>query len=133
MKECLQSISEKYPWSQSKFKMMVTLSFLTQVVRGTFFYGLDIYTDIQFTLDMYRQANRNFAADFVNCKAAFDQHFDFAIENCKMSFDKSECSKSIAQVYLVRTRRNILGCPTKYELERVLKELLEDLCNNNLL
>ena len=98
LRDCLTSISEKYPWSDGKYKMMLAWSFIVQFIRGSLFYCLDVYTDIQFTLDMFRQANRNSVEDFLKCHNTFERNFDVAIETCKMHFDKDTCLKSIAQV-----------------------------------
>lgn len=77
---------------------MVTLSFITQVCIGLFFYILDVYTDVIFAMNMYYQSNRNFDADYVECHNKFNEEFDQTIETCKMSFDKQECIKSIAVI-----------------------------------
>ena len=98
LRDCLKSVSENFPWSNGKYKVMLALSFILQVIRGTLFYGWDVYTDIQFTLEMYRQSNRNFVEDISKCKNTFEITFDIAIETCKMHFDKIACLESIAQV-----------------------------------
>ena len=98
LRDCLKSVSANFPWSEGKYKVMLALSFILQVIRGTLFYGWDVYTDIQFTLEMYRQSNRNFVEDFSKCQNTFERTFDIAIETCKMHFDKIACLESIAQV-----------------------------------
>ena len=98
LRDCLRSVSDKYPWTVTKYKVMLALSFILQVIRGSFFYGLDVYTDIQFTLEMYRQGNRNFVQDLSKCQSTFEKNFDVTIETCKMHFDKNACLESIAQV-----------------------------------
>ena len=52
LRDCIQSIDEKYPWGKLKHKFKVFLSFFT-FFMATMFYGLDIYTDIKFSLDMF--------------------------------------------------------------------------------
>ena len=99
LRDCLKSISDKYPWSEGKYKVMLGISFLLQVIRGSFFFGLDVATDIQFTLDMMTQAKRNFLGDFAKCQHTFENHFDAAIEVCKMHFDKNMCREAIDQVF----------------------------------
>ena len=99
LRDCLKSVSENYPWSKGKDKVMLALSFILQVIRGSLFYGWDVYTDIQFTLEMYRQSNRNFVEDLSKCQNTFERTFDVGIETCKMHFDKISCLESIAQVH----------------------------------
>ena len=98
LRDCLISISDKYPWSDGKYKVMLALSFILRVFRGSLLYSLDVFTDIQFTLDMYRQANRNFVDDFSKCQQTFEKNFDIAIETCKIHFDKITCMEAIDQV-----------------------------------
>ena len=95
LRECLRSISEKFPWGRSKLKTMVIMSFIVQVLMGLSFYSLDVYTDINFALNMHKQSNRNFTTDFIQCHGKFNEEFDQTIETCKMSFDKKECMKSL--------------------------------------
>ena len=57
-----------------------------------------VYTDVQFTLEMYRQASRNFVEDLSECKSTFEGQFDDTIETCKMHFDKNMCINAIDQV-----------------------------------
>ena len=59
---------------------------------------MDVFTDIQFTLDMYRQANRNFVEELSKCQQTFEKNFDVAIETCKTHFDKITCMEAIDQV-----------------------------------
>ncbi len=98
LRDCLISISDKYPWSDGKCKVMLAISFILRVFRGSLLYTLDVFTDIQFTLDMYRQANRNFVKDLSKCQKTFEKIFDVAIETCKMNFDKITCMEAIDQV-----------------------------------
>ena len=51
LRDTLQSIDEKYPWSYLKHKIMMLLSLCT-FFMGTMFYALDIYTDIKFSHEM---------------------------------------------------------------------------------
>ena len=98
LRDCLKSISDKYPWSDGKYKVMLAISFILQVFRGSLMYGLDIYTDVQFTLEMYRQASRNFVEDLSKCQINFEGQFDDATETCRKHFDKKMCIKAIDQV-----------------------------------
>ena len=59
LRDCIQSIDEKYPWSSIKHKVMLFLSFFA-FCMGTLFYGLDVYTNIRFSLKMFKYAKRNF-------------------------------------------------------------------------
>ena len=102
LRDCLKSISDKYPWSEGKYKVMLGISFFLQVFRGSFFFGLDVVTDIQFTLDMMTQAKRNFLGDFAKCQHTFENHFDIAIDVCKMQFDKNMCREAIDQVFTTK-------------------------------
>ena len=62
---------------------MVTISFILQVAMGISFYSLDVYTDINFAINMNHQANKNFTADFNACFNKFNGEFDELIQTCK--------------------------------------------------
>ena len=76
---------------------MTGLSFFIQVVLGTAFYVLDVYSDIKFSLEMYGNAGRNFAAEMTKCHSKFDQLIDLTIEDCKMHFNKLSCMAVLAE------------------------------------
>ena len=97
LRDCIKSISDKFPWSSSKYKFMTGLSFFIQVILGTAFYVLDVYTDIKFSLEMYGNAGRNFAAEMTKCHSKFDQLIDLTIEDCKMHFNKLSCMAVLAE------------------------------------
>ena len=73
---------DKYPWGNIKHKFMVFLSFFT-FFMGTMFYGLDIHTDIRFSLDMFNYSKLNFTKELRLCQADFDIEFSSTIEKCR--------------------------------------------------
>merc|ERR1711946_73868 len=78
LRDCLKSVSDKFPWSSSKMKFMTSLSCFIQVILGTTFYGLDVYTDIKFSVEMLGNAQKNFADDMNKCLYRFEGKFDQA-------------------------------------------------------
>ncbi len=97
LRDCIQSIDEKYPWGKLTHKFKIFLSFLTFCI-GTLFYGLDIYTDIKFSLDMYNYSKRNFTQELSLCQMDFDKRFSLTINECKNNFEKIKCLNSLAVV-----------------------------------
>lgn len=83
LRDCLQSIGERFPWSSTKYWFVITMSFIIQVILGPGFYGLDFYTDVRFTLDMFSQAQRNFAQHVDACKPDFETEIDHVMSFCK--------------------------------------------------
>lgn len=77
---------------------MTSLSFFIQVILGTTFYGLDVYTDIKFSVDMIENSWKNFGAEMTKCLNKFDGKFDLAIEVCKLHFNKQACMAALAEV-----------------------------------
>ena len=57
-RDCLKSVADKFPWSSSKFWFMTCFNLFIQVILGTTFYGLDVYTDINFSLEMFGKSWR---------------------------------------------------------------------------
>ena len=97
LRDCIQSINEKYPWGKLKHIFMVFLS-LFMFFIGTSFYVLDICTDIKFSLDMFNYSKRNFTQELNLCQEEFDKEFSTTINNCRNNFNKAECSSSLAIV-----------------------------------
>ena len=98
LRDCLKSVSEKFPWSSSKLKFMLTVSFFVQVILGTTFYSLDVYTDVKFCLDMLHLAQKNFGKSYSECLLKFESSFDNAIYDCKNQFNKRACLATLAEV-----------------------------------
>ena len=95
LRDCLESVEEKYPWSRPQMYFRKLLSFFKLMVIGTCFYGFDIYTDIRFSQDMFHQYGRNFSSERQLCKEIFDDMFDNAMYKCKHQFTETMCLKSI--------------------------------------
>ena len=97
LRDCIQSIDEKYPWGNLKHKVMVFLS-LFIFFMGTTFYVLDIYTDVKFSLDMFNYSKRSFTQELNLCQEDFDKEFSTMVDNCRNNFNRAECSSSLAVV-----------------------------------
>ena len=97
LRDCIQSIDEKYPWGSMKHKFKLFLSFFTFCL-GTLFYGLDIFTDIKFSLDMFNYARRNLTKKMSQCQVDFDNEFSSTIENCRNNFNRTNCLNSLRVV-----------------------------------
>ena len=95
LRDCLESVEEKYPWSRPQMYYRKFMSFLKLMVFGICFYGFDIYTDIRFSQDMFHQYRRNFSSERQLCKGKFDDMFDNTIFECKHNFTATMCMKSI--------------------------------------
>ena len=97
LRDCIQSIDEQFPWSNLKHKFKLFLS-LFIFLMGTMFYGLDIYTDIRFSLDMFDYSKRNFTQELSSCQVDFNIEFASTIVSCLYNFDKLKCVNSLAVV-----------------------------------
>ena len=97
LRDCIQSIDEKFPWSHLKHKFMSFLSFFIFIL-GTIFYGLDIYTDIRFSQDMFNNSKRNFTQEISVCRADFEREFSSTINVCRDHFTMTTCLNSLAVV-----------------------------------
>ena len=95
LRDCIQSIDEKYPWGNLKHKFRLFLSFFT-FFMGTMLYGLDIYTDIRFSLDMFNYSKRNFTQELSLCRLDFEVELSTTIYVCRDNFNKSNCINSLA-------------------------------------
>ena len=55
LKECLDSLSEKFPWTNGKVAVMSLISVIKNMIIGGGFYVADIYTDTMFAFYMFEQ------------------------------------------------------------------------------
>ena len=76
------------------------MSFIIQVIIGPGFYGLDVYTDVCFTQDMYNQAQRNFTEDVDSCKPEFSTDIDQVMDYCKTNLTEEVCTYNIHMTYI---------------------------------
>ena len=76
------------------------MSFLSFFIffLGTMFYGLDIYTDIRFSQDMFNNSRRNFTQEISVCQEDFDKEFSSTINVCRDNFTMTSCLNSLAVV-----------------------------------
>ena len=91
LRDCLQSIEDRFPWSPIKYWFTISMSFLIQVIIGPGFYGLDVYTDIRFTKDMFSQAQRNFTQDFDACTPDFENDIHEVVNYCLTNRTEEVC------------------------------------------
>ena len=95
LRDCLQSIEDRFPWSQAKYWFTISMSFFVQVIIGPGFYGLDVYTDIRFTMEMFSQAQRNFTHDIETCRPDFESDIDHVVDYCKTNLTQEVCTVHI--------------------------------------
>ena len=85
------------------FWFMLVRSFVLEVIFGTGFYFLDIYTDLQFTLYLFGQSERNFTAEIKECTPKFHSEFNMTKQFCEqgLSFDPDKCLELVRGVKLI--------------------------------
>ena len=100
LRDCLKSIEDRFPWGIIKYWFTISMSFIIQVIVGPGFYGLDVYTDIRFTSDMFSLARRNFTQDVNACRPDFETNIDHVIDYCKTNLTQEVCSYLQDHFYL---------------------------------
>ena len=100
LRDCLKSIEDRFPWGIIKYWFTISMSFIIQVIVGPGFYGLDVYTDIRFTSDMFSLARRNFTQDVNACRPDFETNIDHVIDYCKTNLTQEVCSYLQNHFYL---------------------------------
>ena len=67
-------------------------TFFTRVILGTTFYILDVYTDLDFSLHLFHQAQTNFSDRIELCRPTFEVTFNATVEKCRgANFDSNDC------------------------------------------
>ena len=67
LKECIESLKNKYSWGTGKMLVSCTMSFLKNIALGWSLYGFDVYTDYKFLQEMFTFAQTNFTEQFNVC------------------------------------------------------------------
>ena len=100
LRDCIKSLSNKFPWSDTKAIFMTTISFFKEILMGWGFYTLDIVTDVLFVHDMFSLAKKNFNQTTSECKEEFAVKFSKAnvLELCdiqQFNFSGQACKDSL--------------------------------------
>ena len=84
LRDCIESLRERFKWSKLKYLTVLFLSFFSIILRSAT-YGLDVYTDFHFSLSLFGQPGRNFTAEIGECRPKFDALLNKTIEACQSS------------------------------------------------
>ena len=103
LRDSIRSVSERFKWGLGMFWFMLVRSFILEVIFGTGFYFLDIYTDLQFTLYLFGQSERNFTAEIEKCTPEFHSEFNMTKKFCELEihFDPDQCLELVRGVKLI--------------------------------
>ena len=82
LRDCIKSVQERFKWSKPKYLAVLCVSFLSIILRCVT-YGLDVYTDLHFSLSLFGQADRNFSVEIGNCRSEFDDMLTNTIQTCQ--------------------------------------------------
>ena len=102
LRDCIKSLDEKFKWSSSKLWSILVWTFFSRVILGTSFYILDLWTDLNFSLHLFHQAQTNFSVQIVKCRPTFESKFNETVEKCRgTNFDSNECRILLRRVNLL--------------------------------
>ena len=93
--ECIKSVQQRYSWSEEKLCFMRFLSIFKNVILGWSLYFMDFGTDINFTLAMFNNANKNFTVELQECKQDFKPFIDSVFNFCKADFNMNNCYNAL--------------------------------------
>ena len=87
LKECIDSLGQKFAWTTGKVVLMSTISvlkILKNIILGGFLYGFDIYTDIFFANEMINNFNNygTLTTEYEECKMKKAESISFMLEAC---------------------------------------------------
>ena len=103
LRDSIRSVRDRFKWGLGMFWFMLVRSFILEVIFGTGFYFLDIYTDLQFTLYLFGQSERNFTAEIEKCTPEFHSEFAMTKSSCEpgVNFDPYTCLELVRSVKLI--------------------------------
>ena len=99
LRDCLSSLGDRFKWGSLKYWLMLIFNLFLLIQRLSFYF-LDLFTDLQFTLNQFNQAGRNFSSEMNACKPDFDTKFTETIKFCQREFNSTEC---LNLLYTVKT------------------------------
>ena len=70
LKETIDSLQDKNSWTQGKMVIMGLLSTVYSIVIGFVLVGLDVGTDINFTVEMFSHTTTNFTEEWERCRTS---------------------------------------------------------------
>ena len=84
LKECIDSLGQKFSWTTGKVALMSTISILKNIVLGGFLYGFDIYTDIFFANEMMNNFKNyvTLTTEYEECKMKKAESISFMLGAC---------------------------------------------------
>ena len=108
LRDSIESVRERFKWSKIKYLSVLFISIFSIILKSAT-YGLDVYTDLYFSLSLFHQSGRNFTQEIADCKKGFDDILLEAIQECQTSLSRSsieedyygKCLRHIRQVELV--------------------------------
>ena len=100
LKEIIDSLQNRYPWTSGKKWFMILLSFLS-LLMAWFFFGFDLYTDMRFSLDMkdnyIRVFRKKLKVTYTRCQENFNQTFANASNICNANWTSLNCTRALLQ------------------------------------
>ena len=100
LKDTIDSLQEKFPWSGGKVALKTFVSISKNVLFGGFMYAFDIWTDVQFSLELRELEEKtrnstpenNSTQNFLFCRAKKIQLVSTMVSNCiDLGIDTEEC------------------------------------------
>jgi len=94
--ECIKSIQKRFPWSKPLMLYNIFVSVLVNIIFGWGLYGIDVYTDTQFSSSMFQDFQKNFTKSTEDCHQDFDNKLMDIFIQCKRNFSKDKCLEALA-------------------------------------
>ena len=95
LRECISSVQRRYSWGPAKMWFMRFFSILKNIMFGWTLYFLDLVTDLNFSLDMFNNAHRNYTNELSLCKQDMVPLIEGVVESCKEDFDTWSCHNAL--------------------------------------
>ena len=103
LRDCIQSVRERFKWSKLRYLTMLFISFSSICLRSAT-YGLDLYTDFEFSLSLISHTGRNVSQEIEGCRLGFDKLLEKVVQTCsetsRSTFDSGKCLRRIRKVEL---------------------------------
>ncbi len=88
LRDCIASVSERFKWGSGKFWFSLLINFFL-LIHSLTFYGLDLFTDLQFSHFLLNQTSQNFSSMINECTPEFNVTINEVINSCQNEFNST--------------------------------------------
>ena len=93
--ECIESAQGRFPWTSGKMWAKRIEAFILDILLGIGVYFIDVFTDYQFSSEMFENSRTNFTEEFENCSKKGKSQINYVTHFCQDDYGSEECFEAL--------------------------------------